>query len=129
MLASISALLIAVTGVSLVVLSLVILFAPGRALQALSRFGSTPAIHFGELSIRAAIGLVFVVGAPATRHPSMVAVIGGFLIVSAVVLMLLPRRWHARYSDWWAARIPVWAVRVLAPISLLAGVALIWVAA
>jgi hypothetical protein len=54
--------------------------------------------------------------------------IGGFLIVSALVLMLLPRRRHARYAGWWAARIPVRAVRLLAPVSLLTGIALIWVA-
>ncbi len=129
MLASISAVLIAATGAALALLSVLILLAPSRALQALSRFGSTPAIHFGELSARAAIGLIFVIGAPATRHPWVVSLIGGFLVISAVVLMLLPRRWHARYSGWWAARIPIWAVRLLAPISLVAGAALVWIAA
>lgn len=128
MLASMFAFLIAATGTALAVLSVFILLAPGRALQALSRFGSTPTVHFGELSVRAAVGLVFVIGAPATRHPSVMAVIGGFLVVSALALMVLPRRWHARYSSWWAARLPVWAVRLLAPISLFAGVALVWVA-
>lgn len=128
MLASMFAFLIAATGTALAVLSVLILLAPGRALQALSRFGSTPTVHFGELSVRAAVGLVFVIGAPATRHPSVMAVIGGFLVVSALALMVLPRRWHARYSSWWAARLPVWAVRLLAPISLFAGVALVWVA-
>lgn len=128
MLASISAFLIAATGVGLALLSLLILAAPRRALQTLSRFGSTPTIHFGELSLRAVVGVVFVLGAPATRYPLAVAVIGGFLVISAGVLMLLPRRWHARYSSWWAARIPVWAVRLLAPISLFAGIALVWVA-
>lgn len=128
MLASMFAFLIAATGTALAVLSVLILLAPGRALQALSRFGSTPTIHFGELSVRAAVGLVFVIGAPATRHPSVMAVIGGFLVVSALTLMVLPRRWHARYSSWWAARLPVWTVRLLAPISLFAGVALVWIA-
>ncbi|WP_029415629.1 hypothetical protein [Brevundimonas bacteroides] len=128
MLASICAFLIAATGVGLAVLSLLILAAPGRALQALSRFGSTPTIHFSELSLRAVVGGIFVLGAPATRYPVTVAAIGGFLMISAGVLMLIPRRWHARYSSWWAARIPVWAVRLLAPISLLAGIALVWVA-
>lgn len=128
MLASMFAFLIVATGTALVVLSVLILLAPGRALHALSRFGSTPTIHFGELSVRAAVGLVFVIGAPATRHPSVMAVIGGFLVVSALTLMVLPRRWHARYSSWWAARLPVWTVRLLAPISLFAGVALVWIA-
>jgi uncharacterized protein YjeT (DUF2065 family) len=125
--ASTFAVLIATTGVALAGLSVLILIAPRRALQALSRFGSTAVMHFGELSVRALIGIVFILGAPATRHPLAVAVVGGFLVFSALVLMILPRRWHAAYSSWWAARIPVWSVRVLALVSLVAGVALAWV--
>lgn len=128
MLASTFAVLIVMTGVALAVLSVLILIAPRRALHALSRFGSTPAIHFGELSVRAVIGGIFILGAAATRFPLAVALVGGFLVLSALMLMILPRRWHAAYSGWWAERIPVWGVRLLTPISLAAGALLVRVA-
>ena len=120
---------ILLVGVGLTILSIVIFLAPRRALHGLGRFGSTPQIHFGELSLRALIGVVFLAGAPATRHPAAVAVIGGFLIVTALILMILPRRWHAAYSTWWAQRITAAQVRLLAPVSLAAGAVLVWVAA
>ncbi|MEQ7156382.1 hypothetical protein [Brevundimonas aurifodinae] len=129
MLASAFAVVIVLTGVALAALSVLIAVQPRRALQALSRFGSTARIHFGELSLRAAIGMAFVLGGPATRYPTAIGAIGAFLVVSALILMVLPRRWHAAYSSGWAKRIPVWTVPVLAVISLAAGSVLVWVAA
>lgn len=129
MLASAFAVVIVLTGVALAALSVLIAIQPRRALQALSRFGSTARIHFGELGLRAAVGGAFILGGPATRYPLAIVVIGTFLVVSALILMVLPRRWHAAYSSGWARRIPVWIVPGLAMISLAAGFVLVWVAA
>ncbi|MBU1324128.1 MAG: hypothetical protein KJ676_02705 [Alphaproteobacteria bacterium] len=74
----------------------------------------------------AALAAMMVVSG-ASRFPQALWLIGAFLIVSAVVLLMLPRRWHSAYSRWWAARIPVQAVRVVAPTSVLIGAALIWI--
>jgi predicted membrane chloride channel (bestrophin family) len=100
--------------------------APRRALAALAAMGGTPRVHFGEMAIRILAGAALMLVSGASRFPQALWLIGAFLIVSAVVLMLLPRRWHSAYSRWWAARIPVWAVRVVAPTSVLIGAALIW---
>lgn len=100
--------------------------APTRALAALAAMGGTPAVHFGEMTLRIGAGVALMGAAEASRFPTALQVVGAFLIVSAVVLMLLPRRWHSAYSRWWAARIPVWAVRIVAPTSVLIGAVLIW---
>ena len=102
------------------------LAAPRRALNALAAMGGTPTVHFGEMAVRAAAGAALVLAAAGSRFPLQIAVIGGFLIASAAVLTLLPRRWHAAYSTWWAQRIPAPAVRLFAPLSLIAGGVLIW---
>lgn len=99
---------------------------PYQALGALAAMGSSPAIHFGEMGARTLIGAAIVGAASTSRTPVILAGFGGFLIVSAVMLMLLPRRWHAAYSTWWAARIPATAVRVVAPLSMIGGASLIW---
>lgn len=99
---------------------------PRRGLAALAAMGSSPAIHFGEMTVRLLIGAALVVAGPTSRFPVVIALIGAFLVVSAIVLMVLPRRWHAAYSTWWAARIPVIAVRIIAPLSILGGLLLIW---
>jgi hypothetical protein len=100
---------------------------PRQALGVLARMGGTPAVHFGEMGVRILIGAAIMGAAPVSRAPLILSVFGGFLIVSALVLMVLPRRWHERYSAWWAARIPVAAVRLIAPLSAVGGAVLIWV--
>jgi hypothetical protein len=82
--------------------------------------------HFGEMAVRIAAGAVFIIAAPVTRIPAAYAFFGWFLVGSALVLVLLPRRWHASYSTWWADRISPPAVRIIAPISVIAGGLLIW---
>ncbi|MFN7128652.1 MAG: hypothetical protein ACK4OJ_06260 [Brevundimonas sp.] len=105
----------------LIVVGVFMAAAPRRALAVLAAMGGTPSVHFGEMVVRGLAGLVLVVAAPASRLPAWIAVIGGFLIVSALALALLPRRWHSHYSRWWAQRIPPFAVRLIAPVSILGG--------
>lgn len=116
----------AAAGVWLIGLGVWIALFPRRALAALAAMGGTPVIHFGEMSVRLLAGVALVAAGPVSRFPAVISLIGGFLILSALVLMALPRRWHAAYSTWWAARIPVPAARLVAPFSMIGGAALIW---
>lgn len=129
MIVTVSQWLAVLVGVWLIGLSLFMLLAPQRALGVLAAMGSTPLIHFGEMAGRIAAGLVLMLASVVSRSPQVINSIGVFLIVSAVVLMVLPRRFHAAYSTWWAKRIPVWAVRVSALFSIAAGAVLIWTVA
>ncbi|HEV7226945.1 hypothetical protein [Brevundimonas sp.] len=113
-------------GLWMIGLGVLMAVAPRRALAALAAMGGTARVHFGEMGLRLIAGAALMVVSGASRFPQALWLIGAFLIVSAVVLMLLPRRWHSAYSRWWAARIPVWAVRVVAPTSVLIGAVLIW---
>ncbi len=116
----------ALAGVWLIVIGAWMFAAPRRALDALAAMGSTARVHFGEMAIRGAVGLLFMVAAPAARFPLAITVIGGFLLASAIVLCLLPRRWHAGYSRGWARRFSPLFVRGVAPLSILGGGALVW---
>ena len=129
MIASIAQWCSVVAGLWLIGLGIWMMTRPHQALQVLNRMGGTPAIHVGEMSVRIAAGLVLLLAAERALYPTLIAVIGGFLVASAVVILLLPRRWHAAFSTWWAQRIPVRAVRLIAPLSCIMGVALIWVMA
>lgn len=99
---------------------------PRQALAVLAAMGSNPPIHFGEMAVRALIGAAIMGAASVSRAPLILTVFGAFLIISACVLALLPRRWHSTYSRWWAARIPVTAVRLISPLSVIGGAILIW---
>ncbi len=118
--------LVLLAGVWLIGLGGWMLIRPRDALAALARMGGSPAIHIGEMAIRILAGLALLLAASASRSPSAMTVIGGFLIASALILLILPRRWHAAYSTFWAGRIPVPAVRLIGPLSWAMGAALIW---
>ena len=113
-------------GAWLVAIGLLMAIAPRRCLTALAAAGGSALVHFGELVPRTIVGIALVLAASGSRFPAAIAVIGWILIVSAVVLMALPRRWHASYSRWWAERIPATAVRLMGPLSIVAGCALAW---
>lgn len=114
-------------GAALAAVGLLMMTRPRGALTALGRMGSTPRIHFGEMALRAFAGAGIAVASPASRYPQALLVVGLFLVGSSAVLVLLPRRWHAGYSSWWAARIPPLAVRLFALVGIAAGAALAYV--
>ncbi len=126
MLVSVAQWLSILAGLWLVGLGVWMLIRPHQALGVLNRMGGSTTIHVGEMSVRIIAGIALLVAAEAARHPFAISLIGGFLIVSAVVILLLPRRWHAAFSTWWSGRIPVAAVRAIGPLSWLLGGALIW---
>lgn len=126
MLSMVAQVLVILSGLWLAGLGVWMLVRPVQALDVLGAMGSSPTIHFGEMAARALVGLALVVASPQSRFPTAIMVIGVFLIVTAVALTVLPRRWHMAYSTAWARRIPVTAVRIIAPISMAAGGILIW---
>ena len=127
MVAAASQWLAVLAGVWLMALGVFMLIRPQLALDALGQLGGSPIVHVGEMTVRILAGTSLIFAAAASRFPVVIAVIGSFLIVSAVALLLLPRRWHAAYSTWWSHHISVAAVRIIAPMSAAMGGALIWV--
>ncbi len=128
MIAAAAQILVVVSGLWLMVVAGIMVAKPDTALAALGAMGSTALIQFGEHGLRLLAGLAFVGAAPVSKFPLAFQVFGGFLAVSSVLIMIAPRRWHQRYARYWAARIPIWSVRALAPVSAAAGAAVIWAA-
>lgn len=127
MIASTSQWFTVAAGVWLIGLGVYMLIQPRQALAALGQMGGSPTVHIGEMAMRILAGVAMVFAAAGSRYPLAITVIGGFLVASALVLLILPRRWHAAYSTWWSRRIPVAAVRLIAPVSWAMGGALIWI--
>lgn len=103
-------------------------FRPLYALHLLSRTATTWRINAIEQVPRLITGAAMIARAEISRFPSFFEMGGLFIVASSVVLLIIPLRWHNGYAVFWARRIPSGGVRMVAPLSILSGVALIWAA-
>jgi hypothetical protein len=119
----------AAAGLWLICTGVFMAFRPESALHVLSLTASSRSINNVEQGLRLVAGLALVLRAPASKLPQAFEVAGWFIILSSLVLLLLPLRWHSAYARWWANQLAPAAVRLVAPMSALAGGGLIYAAA
>jgi hypothetical protein len=118
-------LLICLGGAWLIAVGCLMIAAPGRALRMLGQTASSWRVNLGEQVPRLLVGVAMAVRADHSLAPQLFALAGWFLALSSALLLLIPLGWHAGYAKWWARRLPSWLVRLLGPLSILAGGALI----
>ena len=97
-------------------------FKPNGALVLLRKMGSTPQIHFGELSLRFLVGLGIYRFSEQTPHIRAFQIAGVFLMVTSIIIMCVPHKFHHAYARWWAEKIPPLAVRFLGLVPVIFGV-------
>ncbi len=105
----------------LLAVSVMMLARPHLMLKALRKMGSTPLIHYTELSVRFIVGVAIYYWAEFSGLGVFVIWAGLFLSVTALILMMIPRPWHHAYAVWWAGKIPPRAVQCLSPLSFVMG--------
>jgi len=113
-------------GLWMIGVSVLILIKPKMMLGALSKMASTNLINYTELGLRFLVGLGVIGLAPFTDYTKWLQIFGGFLVVTAIILMLIPRRLHHAYALWWANKFKPWHVQLATPLSFAVGVAAIW---
>lgn len=101
---------------------------PLAALDLLRRTATSWQANAAEQVPRLIAGAAMVVRAEVSRFPMFFDLAGWFIVASSVVLLFIPLRWHNGYAVFWADRIPLAGVRAVAPLSILAGAALVWAA-
>jgi hypothetical protein len=119
----------AAAGLWLIAAGAFMAFWPDRALHVLSLTASTRAVNNVEQGLRLLAGVALLLRAPASKLPQLFEIAGWFIVLSSLILLVLPLRWHSAYACWWADRLAPLAVRAVAPLSTLAGVGLIYAAA
>ena len=113
--------LIVAAALYFVVLGAAALAAPERVTRFLQGFAGSAKAHYVELLVRLAVGVAFLLRAPALPLPQVFTLFGGCLVITTVCLFAVPWRWHR----WFAERTVPHAIRHLrlfAAASLLLGV-------
>lgn len=117
---------VAAASVWLIAIGLFMAVRPGRALRLLSLTASSHRINLTEQGFRLLAGAAVIVRSASSKLPDLFEIGGWFVVISSLLLMLLPLRWHAGYAIWWSRNLPTWAVRVIASLSVAAGVGLLY---
>lgn len=126
--ATIATAIVIFAGLWIIWIGLGMLVEPQRMRDLLAMMASSQAINRTEQSLRALVGIAMIVHAGDAKFPAFFTIGGGFLIVTALTLALIPLRWHASYAIWWADTLKPWAVRVLSAPAVLLGSLYIWTA-
>lgn len=69
-------------------------FAPELAARFLGAFASSARAHLAEMALRLLVGWAFVVYSPQMLYSSAFTLFGWVLVITSVLLLLIPWRWH-----------------------------------
>lgn len=121
MITSLALIITAIFGLFLIGVGFVMLISPNTAWRALNKAGSTPLINYAELTFRMIPAAGLILSSSESRFPLVFEWLGWFMIVSSLVLMLIPRKWHYAYAQKCAALLPPYLMRLIAPLSFAFG--------
>lgn len=96
-------------------------FKPKSVRTIILKAGSTKVIHFGELIIRALIGLSFVLSSFLSNDQLLFKIAGYFLLSTAIFIMVLPRKLHQSFTHQSVSYLSPFLLKILSPISAFAG--------
>lgn len=129
----ISLAIILVGGAWLVGIALLMAVRPSYCLQILGMMGakleaSDWRLHFTEQGLRLAAGAALILRSPFSKMPLLLWAFGWMIVVSSIIIVASPVRWHGAFATWWSRRLNPLIIRLLSPVSLLMGVGLIYFA-
>jgi len=108
-------------GLFLIGVGFLMLLDPKKARKILKKAGSTPLINFGELTIRMIPAAAMILYADLSKYPEFFKLLGWFMLVTSVLLLLVPRKYHHGYALWCASFLSPIYIRSIAPFSFLFG--------
>jgi len=82
-------------------------------------------LQISEQGLRILVGAALIVRAPSSRLPTLFEGGGWILVVTSVLILLAPIRWHAAYGRMLLARLTPASLRLLSPVPVLVGIGLI----
>ena len=122
----IAQILVIISAVWLIGVSVFMFALPEIALRYLGKFASTNLINYTEITLRMIAGIAFVLFAPDSKFPLILESFGWILVVTSAILYLVPRKWHSAYAVYWSEKLTPLMLRIVSPISLAAGIFLIY---
>ncbi len=126
MLNQVAQLIIILSGIWLIYAGLLMFFKPLSAKNIIAKAGSTNLINYTELGLRGVWALAILQYASISVFPFFFKLFGIMLGITSIILLLIPRVWHARFAIWSSSKLTVPLLRLSAPFAIGFGLFLIY---
>lgn len=113
-------------GLFLIGVGILMLLKPEKARGILNKAASTTIINYTEIGLRMVPAIALIIYAEYSKYPMVLSIIGWFMALTSVVLFLIPRQWHYKYSQAWTKRLNPIYFQIISPFSMLFGALLIY---
>lgn len=124
---------VAASGLWLIGVALLMALRPRRSLDLLDRMvqklsAAKWPLTLVEQGLRILAGAALIVRSPASKLPVLFEVGGWMILITSVLVIVVPGRWHVAYGVWWFKKLTPGIVRALAPLPAVVGGGLIYLA-
>jgi uncharacterized membrane protein YfcA len=89
---------IIVFGVFFICVGLIMLFAPKKAREILTKAGSTNFINYAEITIRMLPAAALILYSEFSKYPAAFKIFGWIMLITSFILYFVPRKFHHRFS-------------------------------
>jgi uncharacterized membrane protein YfcA len=113
-------------GMFIIYTGFLMLFAPEKARATLRKAGSTNFINYAEITIRMIPAIGMIIYSDYSKYPEAFKIFGWFMLGTSIVLYFVPRKLHHSYSLKSAEILKPLYFRLLSPITLTFGSAIIY---
>jgi uncharacterized protein YjeT (DUF2065 family) len=72
---------------------------PAQGRRFLAAFASSASLHLIELANRCVLGVAILIHGPKSAFPQAMAGFGWILILTSLILLVLPWRWHRHFAE------------------------------
>ncbi|HAY33034.1 MAG TPA: hypothetical protein PK536_13010 [Ignavibacteria bacterium] len=113
-------------GIFLICCGILMLINPEKARSILKKAGSTNFINYAEITIRMIPAVSMIIYSEFTEYEIMYKIFGWFMLSTSVVLYIIPRNRHHSFSLKSAEILKPEYFRIISPVSILFGMAVIY---
>ena len=130
---TVSLIVVIASGLWLVAVSFLMAFWPRRCVQLIEKMTSSLAasnwrLQLTEQGLRIIAGAALIVRSPLSKLPLAFEVAGWCIVISSLLILALPIRWHGSYGHWCSRWATALVLRILSPLPAIVGAGIVYVA-
>lgn len=130
---AVALIIVIVSGLWLVAVSFLMALRPRYCLQLIEKMTSNLAasswrLQLTEQGLRIVAGAALIVRSPLSKLPAAFEVAGWCIVISSLLILALPIRYHASYGYWLSRWLTPLMLRVLSPVPALVGAGIVYAA-